>query len=47
VGFASGLLTKEEVVDWAAQNIRFGNMAERRIYSQLFVRYPALVPADE
>jgi len=30
-----------------AHNIRFGNMAGRRIYSQLFVRYWASVPADE
>ncbi len=28
-------------------NIRFGNMAGQRIYSQLFVRYSASVPADE
>ena len=28
-------------------NIRFGNMAGRRIYSQLFFRYSASVPADE
>jgi hypothetical protein len=26
---------------------RFGNMAGRRIYSQLFVRYLASVPTDE
>ena len=30
-----------------AAYIRFGNMAGRRIYSQLFVRYSASVPADE
>jgi hypothetical protein len=29
-----------------AANRRFGNMAGRRIYSQLFVRYSASVPAD-
>jgi len=28
-------------------NIRFGNMAGQRIYSQLFVRYSASVPAGE
>jgi hypothetical protein len=28
-------------------NRRFGNMAGRRIYAQLFVRYSASVPADE
>ena len=27
--------------------MRFGNMAGRRIYAQLFVRYSAFVPADE
>jgi hypothetical protein len=30
-----------------AANIRFGNTAGRRIYSQLFVRYSASVLADE
>ena len=30
-----------------AHNRRFGNMAGRRIYSQLFVRQSALVPSDE
>jgi hypothetical protein len=30
-----------------ADNRRFGIMAGRRIYSQLFVRYWASVPADE
>ena len=29
-----------------AYNRRFGNMEGRRIYSQLFVRYSASVPAD-
>ena len=33
--------------DKAAYNTRFGNMAGRRIYSQLFIRYLAFVPADE
>jgi len=31
----------------SAPNRRFGNMAGRRIYSRLFVRYWAFVPADE
>jgi len=30
-----------------AHNRRFGNMAGRRIYAHLSVRYSASVPADE
>jgi len=33
------------IMEKAAYNIRFGNMAGRRIYAQLFVLYSASVPA--
>lgn len=33
-------------IKWATANIRFGNMAGQRIYSQLFVLYCAFVRSN-
>jgi hypothetical protein len=39
-------LKRREAKEKTATNRRFGNMAGRRIYAKLFVRYSASVPAD-
>ena len=45
-----GLAIKKQLEEWQTRTTNrngFGNMAGRRIYSQLFVRYSASVPGDE